>query len=65
MADGRLVGALLLGEQQLADPLRELVQQEVDLSAHQEQLLLAGDNLPQLIHRAWLEWKENRLSGNL
>jgi NAD(P)H-nitrite reductase large subunit len=59
MADGRIVGALLLGEQQLADPLRELVQQEVDLSAHQEQLLLAGDDLPQLIHRAWLEWKEN------
>ena len=60
MADGRIVGALLLGEQQLADPLREMVQKEADLSAHQEQLLTAGDDLPQLLHRAWYEWQQSQ-----
>jgi NAD(P)H-nitrite reductase large subunit len=56
MSEGKIVGALLLGEQRLADPLRELVQKEADLSAYQEQLLSAGEGLPQLLLRAWQEW---------
>jgi NAD(P)H-nitrite reductase large subunit len=59
MANGRIVGALLLGEQRLADPLRELVQKEADLSAYQAQLLAAGDNLPRLIHKLWSEWSQS------
>lgn len=60
MAGGRLVGALLLGEQRLADPIREMVQKEADLSAYQDQLLTAGDNLPQLLQHAWYNWKQNQ-----
>lgn len=58
MADGRIVGVLLMGDQRLADPLRELVQKEADLSERQEELLSAGDKLPELIHKVWLEWQE-------
>lgn len=57
MADGRLVGALLMGHQGLADPLRALIQEEADLSAHQTQLLSAGNNLPKFILQVWHEWK--------
>lgn len=60
MADGRIVGALLLGEQKLADPLRELVQKEADLSNYQEQLLAAGEDLPRLIHHVWYEWRQKQ-----
>lgn len=59
MDKGRVVGALILGEQRLADPLRELIQQEVDLSAHQEQLLAAGEALPQQLLRVWSNWKKS------
>ncbi|MFZ0543889.1 MAG: hypothetical protein WAM60_00530, partial [Candidatus Promineifilaceae bacterium] len=59
MADGRIVGALLLGDQQLADPLRELVQSEADLSYYQDRLLTAGETLPQLLRHVWKEWKQD------
>ncbi len=58
MADGRLVGALLMGHQALADPIRELIQEEADLLDYQEQLLSAGDDLPQLIHQVWSTWRQ-------
>jgi NAD(P)H-nitrite reductase large subunit len=64
MADGRIVGALLMGNQGLADPIRELIQKEADLSARQEQLLSAGDNLPQLIKSAWTEWQQRQKQGD-
>jgi NAD(P)H-nitrite reductase large subunit len=57
MAEGRIVGTLLLGDQRLADPLRELVQKEADLTAYQDALLSAGDNLPDLLLKVWREWK--------
>jgi hypothetical protein len=58
MAGGRIVGALLMGNQRLADPLRQLVQEEADLSAYQEQLLTAGDDLPELVLRVYREWQQ-------
>jgi len=60
MDGSRIVGALILGDQRLADPLRELVQQEVDLSAYQEQLLSAGADLPKALLGVWSEWKKSQ-----
>lgn len=51
---GRIVGALILGNQALADPLRALVEQQIDISAYQQTILDAGeDNLTQAILEAW------------
>ena len=61
MAGGRIVGALILGNQALADPLRALVEQQVDLSAHQEKILNAGDDLAAAIHEAW---RASKTQGN-
>jgi NADPH-dependent 2,4-dienoyl-CoA reductase/sulfur reductase-like enzyme len=54
MANGRIVGALLMGNQELADPLRYWIEEEVDLSAHEEEILHSGPALPgtlRQIHR--------------
>lgn len=57
MVDGRIVGALLLGDQRLADPIRELVQKEADLTDYQDALLSAGDEIPELLLKVWNEWR--------
>jgi NAD(P)H-nitrite reductase large subunit len=56
VSGGRIVGALLLGDQKLADPLRELVEGEVAL-APEEEAALAGaagaTPLPETVRRVW------------
>ncbi|MCI0394778.1 MAG: FAD-dependent oxidoreductase [Chloroflexi bacterium] len=59
MAGGRLVGALLLGNQELADPLRLLIEQEVNLSAVQDTLMNANGNLPKVLLEAWRDWHQS------
>lgn len=56
---GRIVGALILGNQALADPLRQLIEHDVDISAH-ETALLSGDSsrLPRVVLQAWRDWHE-------
>ncbi|MEW5986345.1 MAG: FAD/NAD(P)-binding oxidoreductase [Chloroflexota bacterium] len=49
LAGGRIVGALILGNQDLADPLRRLINQEVDVSQYEAELLNSGPDLPQVI----------------
>ncbi len=58
LSEGRLVGALLMGNQALADPLRRLIEQEVDLSHYEPELLSSSDQLPQLLLRAWRDWHQ-------
>ena len=59
--DGRIVGALLLGNQDLADPLRELVEYSVDISAFEAELFGADSSrLPQVLLQAWRAWKAAR-----
>jgi NAD(P)H-nitrite reductase large subunit len=53
MANGRIVGAILLGNQELADPLRYLVEEEVDLTAHEAALLNSGPELWSLLWSIW------------
>ena len=59
MSEGRIVGALVMGEQQLADPLRRLIEQEADLSSYQPALLDQNGNLPQTIWQAWRSWHQS------
>jgi NAD(P)H-nitrite reductase large subunit len=59
ISNNRIMGALLMGEQQLADPLRRLIENEVDLASYQDQLLVDDADLPQKILRAWQNWRQS------
>lgn len=50
----RLVGALIVGEQSLADPLRQLIEQEVDASALRDHL---DSNYATLQEQVWRLWR--------
>jgi NAD(P)H-nitrite reductase large subunit len=58
LSGGRLVGALLMGNQELADHLRRLIEQEVDVSQYESALLSGGDQLPELLHKVWRDWHQ-------
>jgi hypothetical protein len=60
MSDGKIVGALIMGDQQSADPLRELIEQEVNVESYQKQLLAADDNLPDRIIDIWQHWQSRK-----
>ena len=49
VANGRVVGALLMGNQNLADPLRALIEQETDISAYETDLFRENGRLPEII----------------
>jgi NAD(P)H-nitrite reductase large subunit len=59
ISDNKIMGALLMGEQQLADPLRRLIENEVDLVRYQDQLLVDQSELPRKIIQAWRNWHES------
>lgn len=61
---GRIIGALILGNQDLADPLRYLIEHEVDVSAYQETILNSGRDLPQTLTRLWQETAQKRGAVN-
>jgi len=58
MAEGQIVGALLIGNQELADPLRRFIEQEVDLSNYEAQLTAGHAKLPQTLLQAWRVWNQ-------
>ena len=55
----RLVGALLLGNQKLADPLRRMIEHEADLGAYQSEFLSDMHSLPESLYKAWRDWHQN------
>lgn len=57
VSSGRLVGALLLGNQDLADPLRYLIEQEIPLGPYETALATSGPELP---HAIWQLWRETQ-----
>jgi pyruvate/2-oxoglutarate dehydrogenase complex dihydrolipoamide dehydrogenase (E3) component len=60
LSGNRIVGALLLGNQQLADPLREMVEAEADMTPYTSWLLGAPpEALPAAILRAWRDWRQS------
>ena len=58
LAGGRIVGAVLMGNQELADPLRKLIEDEVDLSGYEPTLFSNNTQLPQVLLRAWRDWHQ-------
>lgn len=53
MDEDHVVGALVIGEQTLADPLRTLIQAQADISAIRPALLAGGDELRAELLRFW------------
>jgi len=51
--DNAIVGALLLGNQRLADPLRDLIDQRASIAGVRSSLLSGGDGLAQAVMDAW------------
>ncbi|MCB0027361.1 MAG: hypothetical protein KDE28_05605, partial [Anaerolineales bacterium] len=49
ISDSRIVGALLIGNQQLADTIRDLVEKEVNIKPIEEHLLSGNYPLPELL----------------
>ncbi len=49
VANSRIVGALLMGNQALADPLRYLIEQEIDIGAYEADLLRENGRLLEII----------------
>jgi len=58
MTNGQIEGAVLIGNQELADPLRRFIERGVDLSHYEGALLRGGDDLPETILRAWRDWHQ-------
>ena len=56
LLDGEvLVGALVIGEQSLADPLRTLIEQRVNVRSILPQLRTGGELLRQSLEEFWIE----------
>lgn len=51
--ENTIVGALLLGNQRLADPLRDLIDRRIDVSSFKPRLMAGGDILAEAIMEAW------------
>ena len=49
VANGRIVGALLMGNQNLADPLRNLIEREIDIGAYEADLFQENGRLPEIV----------------
>ncbi len=53
MGDGRLIGALLIGEQSLADPLRWLIEERIDVQPFLDELEAGGPAMRATIERLY------------
>lgn len=51
----KIVGAMIIGEQSLADPLRLLIEEQVDISAVRPALDAGGEQMRQALFNLWLE----------
>lgn len=58
MEAGKAVGALLMGNQELADPMRQLIENQVVLP-DPETLLNSGSQLPHALLTAWRNWHQS------
>ncbi|MBI5033160.1 MAG: NAD(P)/FAD-dependent oxidoreductase [Chloroflexi bacterium] len=55
----QIVGALILGNQDLADPLRDLIGQRADISPIRSQLQTNDPSLPTTIREFWERWRKS------
>ncbi|RME48182.1 MAG: 4Fe-4S dicluster domain-containing protein [Chloroflexi bacterium] len=56
----RLVGALLMGNQALADPLRDLIEHEVPVDAILPEIQAGGETALVAVRRFWEAWRKRR-----
>ncbi len=57
---GRVAGALVIGEQSLADPLRDLINWQIDISLLRPVLTAGGPALPDQIRAFWQQARADR-----
>ncbi len=62
LSGDRLVGALVVGEQSLADPLRDLIEQQVDIRPLRPHLQEGG---PAMTHAVMEFWKQTQKQGSV
>jgi len=58
-----LVGAIIIGEQRLADPLRYLIEQQVDIRHLREDLAAGGETLKRSLLRFWQQLQTTPAAG--
>jgi NADPH-dependent 2,4-dienoyl-CoA reductase/sulfur reductase-like enzyme len=54
-----LLGAIIMGDQSLSQPLQELIGHQIDINPIRSQLLRSGAPLGELITSFWDTWKKN------
>jgi len=59
VSGGKLMGALLMGNQNLADPLRVMIEEGTDVSRYEADLLAEDGDLPALILHIWQQTKQS------
>jgi NAD(P)H-nitrite reductase large subunit len=60
-----LVGALIIGDQSLADPLRYIIENQVNISHMRDDLRQGGAALRQSVERFWYALAPDRANGSL
>lgn len=58
VGDQTLVGAIIMGDQTLSQPLQDLITRQVDISAVKPALLAANGALPQTLLEFWKDWRQ-------
>lgn len=56
VGENRLLGAIVMGDQTLSQPLHRIVTQRADIGAIRDQLLKPGANLPDILVNYWAQW---------
>lgn len=64
LRDHLIVGALILGNQDLADPLRDLISHRVDISPIRDQLRSNEPALGSIVRRFWQDWQRMPRRGS-
>jgi hypothetical protein len=64
LLDGnRLAGALVIGEQSLADPLRDLINWQTDIAPLRAALTAGGPGMPEQIREFWRQVRQSAQSS--
>ncbi len=58
LGEHRLLGAVVMGDQKISRPIRELVNDQVDITPIREQLLQSGPQLGQMVMDYWAKTKK-------
>jgi hypothetical protein len=58
IGERHMIGAIVMGDQTLSQPLYQLISQRADITPIREKLLSLQDKLGDLIANFWCEWSE-------